>query len=314
LQIFIQPAQKDNKKFKYGRSYCRIPLVLRPHLHPFFMPELKDIATQLRRDIVRMVHGSASGHPGGSLGCTEFFTALYFKIMRHDPKFNMNATGEDVFFLSNGHISPIFYATLARSGYFDKKELATFRKIDSRLQGHPATHEHLPGIRVASGSLGQGMSVAIGAALSKKLNGEDNIVFSLHGDGELQEGQVWEAVMFAAHNKVDHLISTVDWNGQQIDGPLKKVLDLGDLGAKFLSFGWEVIRLEKGNDIDEVVAALEKAKTFIGKGKPIVILMNTVMGKGVDFMEGSHEWHGIAPNDEQLKKALEQLPETLGDY
>ncbi len=280
----------------------------------FFMPELKDIATQLRRDIVRMVHGSASGHPGGSLGCTEFFTALYFKIMRHNPKFNMNATGEDVFFLSNGHISPIFYATLARSGYFDKKELATFRKIDSRLQGHPATHEHLPGIRVASGSLGQGMSVAIGAALSKKLNGEDNIVFSLHGDGELQEGQVWEAVMFAAHNKVDHLISTVDWNGQQIDGPLKKVLDLGDLGAKFLSFGWEVIRLEKGNDIDAVVAALEKAKTFVGKGKPIVILMTTAMGKGVDFMEGSHEWHGIAPNDEQLKKALEQLPETLGDY
>ena len=278
------------------------------------MPELKDIATQLRRDIVRMVHGSASGHPGGSLGCTEFFTALYFKVMRHNPKFNMNATGEDVFFLSNGHISPIFYATLARSGYFDKKELATFRKIDSRLQGHPATHEHLPGIRVASGSLGQGMSVAIGAALSKKLNGEDKIVFSLHGDGELQEGQVWEAVMFAAHNKVDHLISTVDWNGQQIDGPLKKVLDLGDLGAKFLSFGWEVIRLEKGNDIDEVVATLEKAKTFVGKGKPIVILMNTAMGKGVDFMEGSHEWHGIAPNDEQLKKALEQLPETLGDY
>jgi len=280
----------------------------------FFMPELKDIATQLRRDIVRMVHGSASGHPGGSLGCTEFFTALYFKIMRHNPKFNMNATGEDVFFLSNGHISPIFYATLARSGYFDKKELATFRKIDSRLQGHPATHEHLPGIRVASGSLGQGMSVAIGAALSKKLNGEDNIVFSLHGDGELQEGQVWEAVMFAAHNKVDHLISTVDWNGQQIDGPLKKVLDLGDLGAKFQSFGWEVIRLEKGNDIDAVVATLEKAKTFVGKGKPIVILMTTAMGKGVDFMEGSHEWHGIAPNDEQLKKALEQLPETLGDY
>ena len=280
----------------------------------FFMPELKDIASQLRRDIVRMVHGSASGHPGGSLGCTEFFTALYFKVMRHDPKFNMNATGEDVFFLSNGHISPIFYSTLARSGYFDKKELATFRKIDSRLQGHPATHEHLPGVRVASGSLGQGMSVAIGAAIAKKLNGEDNIVFSLHGDGELQEGQVWEAVMFAAHNKVDHLISTIDWNGQQIDGPLKKVLDLGDLGAKFQSFGWEVIRLEKGNDIDEVVAALEKAKTFVGKGKPIVILMTTAMGKGVDFMEGSHEWHGIAPNDEQLKKALEQLPETLGDY
>jgi len=278
------------------------------------MPALKEIATQLRRDIVRMVHGSASGHPGGSLGCTEYFTALYFKIMRHNPQFNMNATGEDVFFLSNGHISPIFYSTLARSGYFDIKELATFRKLDSRLQGHPATHEHLPGVRIASGSLGQGMSVAIGAALSKKLNGESNIVFSLHGDGELQEGQIWEAVLFAAHHKVDNLISTIDWNDQQIDGPTKKVMNLGDLGAKFLAFGWEVIHLEKGNDMDEVVAALEKAKTFVGKGKPIVILMKTAMGKGVDFMEGSHEWHGIAPNDDQLKKALEQLPETLGDY
>lgn len=278
------------------------------------MPALKDIATQLRRDIVRMVHGSASGHPGGSLGCTEYFTALYFKVMKHNPTFTMNAIGEDVFFLSNGHISPIFYSTLARAGYFEIKELATFRKLDSRLQGHPATHEHLPGIRIASGSLGQGLSVALGAALTKKLNGESTTVFSLHGDGELQEGQIWEAALFAAHHKVDNLIATVDWNGQQIDGPTKKVMGLGDLGAKFISFGWEVIHLEKGNDIDEVVAVLEKAKTFTGRGKPIMILMKTEMGKGVDFMEGSHEWHGIAPNDEQLQKALAQLPETLGDY
>jgi transketolase len=278
------------------------------------MPALKDIATQLRRDIVRMVHGVSSGHPGGSLGCTEYFTALYFKVMKHNPQFDMDGKGEDLFFLSNGHISPIYYSTLARAGYFDVKELATFRKLDSRLQGHPATHEHLPGIRIASGSLGQGLSVAIGAALTKKLNKENSIVYSLHGDGELQEGQIWEAVLFAAHHKVDNLISTVDWNGQQIDGPTNKVMNLGDLGAKFEAFGWQVLHLEKGNDIDEVVAALENAKTFVGKGKPIVILMKTAMGKGVDFMEGSHEWHGIAPNDEQLKKALEQLPETLGDY
>ncbi|AXY77142.1 transketolase [Paraflavitalea soli] len=278
------------------------------------MPPLKDIATQIRRDIVRMVHGAASGHPGGSLGCTDYFTALYFKVMKHNPQFNMDATNEDVFFLSNGHISPVFYSTLARSGYFDIKELATFRKLNSRLQGHPATHEHLPGIRVASGSLGQGMSVAIGAALTKKLNGENTVVYSLHGDGELDEGQNWEAMMFAAHHKVDNLISTVDWNGQQIDGPTKKVMNLLDLGAKFDAFGWEVIRLEKGNDVEEVAATLEKAKSFVGKGKPIVILMVTVMGKGVDFMEGSHEWHGISPNDEQLAKALAQLPETLGDY
>lgn len=278
------------------------------------MPSLQETATQIRRDIVRMVHGAASGHPGGSLGCTEYFTALYFKVMQHNPAFNMEAHNEDVFILSNGHISPVFYSSLARSGYFDIKELATFRKINSRLQGHPATHEHLPGIRIASGSLGQGMSVAIGVALSKKLNKETNIVYSLHGDGELDEGQNWEAIMFAAHHKVDNLISTVDWNGQQIDGPTDKVMKLGDLGAKFAAFSWEVIHLEKGNDVDEVVATLEKAKTFVGKGKPIVILMKTVMGKGVDFMEGSHEWHGIAPNDEQLKKALEQLPETIGDY
>jgi transketolase len=276
--------------------------------------ELTGITSQIRRDIVRMVHGAASGHPGGSLGCTEYFTALYFRVMKHNPSFNMDAAGEDVFFLSNGHISPVFYSTLARSGYFDIKELSTFRKINSRLQGHPATHEHLPGVRIASGSLGQGMSAAIGAALTKKLNKESTLVFSLHGDGELNEGQIWEAVLFAAHHKVDNLIATIDWNGQQIDGPTDKVMKLGDLGAKFSAFGWETVHLEKGNDIDEVVATLEKAKTFVGKGKPIVILMKTVMGKGVDFMEGSHEWHGIAPNDEQLAKALAQNPETLGDY
>jgi transketolase len=278
------------------------------------MADLRAIASQIRRDIVRMVHGASSGHPGGSLGCTEYFTALYFKVMKHDPSFNMDATNEDVFFLSNGHISPVFYSTLARSGYFDIKELATFRKINSRLQGHPATHEHLPGIRVASGSLGQGLSVAIGAALAKRLNKDPHIVYSLHGDGELQEGQIWEAAIAAPHHKIDNIIATVDWNGQQIDGPTRKVMNLGDLGAKFAAFDWEVIHLEKGNDIDEVVKTLEHAKTLTGKGKPIVILMTTAMGKGVDFMEGSHEWHGIAPNDEQLAKALAQLPETLGDY
>ena len=277
------------------------------------MAELKAIATQIRRDIVRMVHGSSSGHPGGSLGCTEYFTALYFKVMKHDPAFNMDATNEDVFVLSNGHISPVYYATLARSGYFDVKELATFRKLNSRLQGHPATHEHLPGIRIASGSLGQGMSVAIGAALSKRLNKEKNLVFSLHGDGELDEGQVWEAIMFAAHHKVDNLISTVDWNGQQIDGPTDIVMSLGNIRQKFDAFGWTTLEMN-GNDMDDVVATLEKAKSLTGQGKPIGIMMHTEMGKGVDFMEGSHEWHGIAPNDEQLAKALAQLPETLGDY
>jgi transketolase len=278
------------------------------------MSDLKSITSQVRRDIVRMVHGVQSGHPGGSLGCTDFLVALYFKVMKHNPSFNMDATNEDVFVLSNGHISPLFYSVLARAGYFDKKELGTFRKINSRLQGHPATHEHLPGVRIASGSLGQGMSVAIGAALSKRLNKDNGIVYSLHGDGELNEGQIWEAALFAAHHKVDNLISTIDWNGQQIDGPTKKVMNLGDLAAKFKAFDWEVIHLENGNDADEAAATLEKAKTFIGKGKPIVILMKTGMGKGVDFMEGSHEWHGIAPNDEQLAKALSQNPETLGDY
>ena len=278
------------------------------------MAELKSIASQIRRDILRMVHGANSGHPGGSLGCTEFFTGLYFNIMQHNPQFSMDAKNEDVFFLSNGHISPVFYSTLARSGYFDIKELATFRKINSRLQGHPATHEHLPGIRIASGSLGQGLSAAIGAALTKKLNKETNIVFSLHGDGELEEGQIWEAVMFAAHHKVDNLISTIDWNGQQIDGTTAAVGGLGNIREKFEAFGWETLEVLDGNDMDEVVATLNKAKEFVGKGKPIAIMMHTIMGKGVDFMENDHNWHGVAPNDEQLQKALAQIPETLGDY
>ncbi len=277
------------------------------------MPELIKIATQVRRDIVRMVHGANSGHPGGSLGCADFLTALYFKIMKHNPAFNMDAMDEDVFFLSNGHISPLFYAVLARSGYFDIKELSTFRRIDSRLQGHPTTLEHLPGVRVASGSLGQGLSVANGTAMAKKLNKDKGLVFSLHGDGELQEGQIWEAAMFAAHHKVDNLIATIDWNGQQIDGTTNQVLSLGNIRQKFDAFGWETLETN-GNNMDELVATLEKAKTLTGQGKPIGIMMHTIMGKGVDFMEGRHEWHGIAPNDEQLASALAQLPETLGDY
>ncbi len=275
--------------------------------------DLKDVATQIRRDIVRMVHGVQSGHPGGSLGCADFFTALYFKIMKHNPAFSMDALNEDVFFLSYGHISPLFYASLARSGYFDVKELATFRKLNSRLQGHPTTHEHLPGIRIASGPLGQGMSVAIGAALSKKFNGDNCIVYSLHGDGELNEGQNWEAIMSAAHLKVDNLISTIDWNGQQIDGPTSKVMNLGNLRAKFEAFDWQVLEMN-GNDMDDILATMAKAKSMTGHGVPTCILMKTEMGKGIDFMEGSHEWHGIAPNNEQLAKALAQLPETLGDY
>ena len=277
------------------------------------MNSLPEIASQIRRDIVRMVHGVQSGHPGGSLGCTDYLTALYFNVMKRSPGFSMDGIGEDLFFLSNGHISPVFYSVLARSGYFPVQELATFRKLNSRLQGHPTTHEHLPGIRIASGSLGQGMSVAIGAALAKKLNNDDNVVYSLHGDGELDEGQNWEAIMFAAHKNVDNLIATIDWNGQQIDGPTKKIMGLDSLRGKFEAFNWQVLEME-GNDMDAVIAGLNNAKTFIGKGKPIVILMKTEMGKGIDFMEGSHEWHGIAPNDEQLAKALAQLPETLGDY
>jgi transketolase len=275
---------------------------------------LKEMATQVRRDIVRMVHKVQSGHPGGSLGCTDFLTALYFKVMDRKDGFDMDGKDEDVFFLSNGHISPVFYSVLARSGYFPVSELNTFRVINSRLQGHPATHEHLPGVRIASGSLGQGMSVACGTALAKKMNNDNHLVYSLHGDGELQEGQNWEAIMFAAHNKIDNLISTIDVNGQQIDGSTNSVLNLGSLRAKFEAFGWLVMEMD-GNDMDATLAGLEQAKGMTGNGQPVVILMQTVMGKGVNFMEGTHEWHGIAPNDKQLADALAQLGETSqGDY
>lgn len=277
------------------------------------MHALTDIATQVRRDIVRMVHAVQSGHPGGSLGCTEYLTALYFKVMKHNTDFKMDGIGEDIFFLSNGHITPVYYSVLARSGYFPISELHTFRRLNTRLQGHPTTHEHLPGIRMSSGSLGQGMSVAVGAAIAKRMNNDPHLVFSLHGDGELDEGQNWEAILAAAHHKVDNLIATIDCNGQQIDGSTKQVMNLGDLRAKFLAFDWIVTEMD-GNDMDAVVAGLEKAKTLTGQGKPVVILMKTTMGKGVDFMETGHEWHGIAPNDEQLAKALAQLPETIGDY
>lgn len=275
--------------------------------------ELQAIATQVRRDIVRMVHAVQSGHPGGSLGCTDFLVALYFHQMNHNPAFSMDGKNEDLFFLSNGHISPVFYSVLARSGYFPVEELATFRKLNSRLQGHPATHEHLPGVRIASGSLGQGMSVAIGAALAKKLNNDPHLIYSLHGDGELQEGQNWEAMMFAAHHKVDNLIATVDYNGQQIDGSTKQVMNLEDLKEKWIAFGWEVLEMN-GNDMEAIIETLQIAKSKTGMGKPICILMKTIMGKGVQFMEGTHEWHGIAPNDEQLREALVQLPLTLADY
>ncbi|MDT0650781.1 transketolase [Autumnicola edwardsiae] len=276
--------------------------------------KLEDFATQVRRDILRQVHKVNSGHPGGSLGCTEFFTALYQEIMEHDTDFNMDGKDEDLFFLSNGHISPVFYSVLARSGYFPVKELDTFRLIDSRLQGHPTTHEGLPGIRVASGSLGQGMSVALGAAQAKKLNGDKHLVYTLHGDGELQEGQNWEAIMYAAGNKVDNIISTVDLNGQQIDGSTETVLPMGNLKAKFEAFGWDVMEIENGNDLKQVTEGLKEAKQRTGKGKPVCILMTTVMGHGVDFMMHTHAWHGKAPDDEQLEKALSQNPATLGDY
>jgi len=275
--------------------------------------ELEDIASQVRRDIVRMVHGCQSGHPGGSLGCADFLTALYFEVLNHSTDFKMNGIEEDLFFLSNGHISPVWYSVLARSGYFDVAELATFRKMNTRLQGHPTTHEHLPGVRIASGSLGQGLSVAIGAALSKKLNGDKSLVYTLHGDGELQEGQNWEAIMFAPFHKVDNLIATVDYNGQQIDGPTEKVLSLESLQAKFEAFGWHVINSD-GNDMDAIVKALHLAKSLSGKGKPILNLMSTQMGYGVDYMVGSHKWHGTAPNDAQLESALGQLTSTLSDY
>jgi len=275
--------------------------------------ELEKIASQVRRDIVRMVHSCQSGHPGGSLGCTEYLIALYFSIMKHDTKFNMKGIEEDLFFISNGHISPVFYSVLARAGYFDVSELATFRKINSRLQGHPATEEGLPGIRMSAGSLGQGLSVACGAALAKRLNNDPRNVFCLMGDGEQQEGQVWEAAMFAAHNKLDHLIATIDYNGQQIDGPVDEVLSLGDLAGKYKAFGWTVLSCE-GNDMSAILSMLNEAIDQTGKGQPIMILMKTAMGKGVDFMEGSHKWHGIPPNDAQLEDALNQLEETLGDY
>lgn len=279
------------------------------------LQELHTQVQQTRRDILRMVHAVNSGHPGGSLGCAEFFAALYGKVMTYSKDFSMDGKGEDLFFLSNGHISPVFYSTLARSGFFPVSELATFRKLDSRLQGHPTTHEGLPGIRIASGSLGQGLSVALGAAQAKKLNNDDKLVYTLHGDGELQEGQVWEAFMYAAGKKVDNVIATIDYNGRQIDGDTDVVMPLGDLKAKLEAFGWIVLEEENGNDLEKVIAVLEQAKTLTGNGKPVSILLHTEMGNGVDFMMGSHAWHGKAPNDEQLTSALEQNPETeLTDY
>ncbi|MBN4052036.1 transketolase [Cytophagaceae bacterium AH-315-L13] len=275
--------------------------------------ELQKIATQVRRDVIRMTHGAKCGHPGGSLGCADYFTALYFEVMKHDPAFNMNGENEDIFFLSNGHICPGWYSVLARSGYFDLAELATFRKLDSRLQGHPATAEDLPGIRIASGSLGQGLSVAVGAAITKKLNGDAHLVYSLHGDGELQEGQNWEAAMFAVKHKVDNIISTVDYNGQQIDGPVDDIIPLGDLKAKWDAFGWHTFELD-GHDMNAILETLDEAENSTGKGRPIMILMSTSMGKGVDFMTDNYKWHGVAPNDEQKDEALSQLEETLGDY
>lgn len=278
------------------------------------MKELKDLVQQTRRDIVRMVHKVNSGHPGGSLGCTEFMVTLYNKILELNEQFTMDGKGEDLFFLSNGHISPVFYSVLARKGYFPVSELNTFRLLNSRLQGHPTTHDGLPGVRIASGSLGQGMSVAIGAALAKKLNGDNHLVYSLHGDGELQEGQNWEAMMFAAGKKVDNLISTIDYNGQQIDGATKDVMPLGNLKKKFKAFGWEVVNIKDGNSTEAILKGMRKAKEKTGQGKPVCVLLHTVMGHGVDFMMHTHAWHGKAPNNEQLAKALEQNPETLGDY
>lgn len=275
--------------------------------------DLRRTASQVRRDIVRMVSLAKSGHPGGSLGCADFLTALYFQVLRRQPGFSMEGRGEDLFFLSNGHISPVWYSVLARSGHFPVAELATFRKLDTRLQGHPTTHEGLPGVRVASGSLGQGLSVAIGAALAKRLDGDAHLVYCLTGDGELQEGQIWEAAMFAAHHRVDNLIVTVDWNGQQIDGANDEVITLGDLPAKWSAFGWDVLQMN-GNDMADILATLEQARARSGQGKPVVVLMRTEMGFGVDYMMGSHKWHGVAPNDEQTERALAQLEETLGDF
>ena len=277
--------------------------------------ELKSLTTQIRRDILRMVHAVNSGHPGGSLGCTEYFTALYGKVMNYKLPFTMEGKNEDLFFLSNGHISPVFYSTLSRFGFFPVSELATFRKLNTRLQGHPTTHDNLPGVRIASGSLGQGLSVAVGAALGKKLDGDNSLVFSLHGDGELQEGQVWEALMYAAHNKVDNIISTIDFNNRQIDGDVDDVLSLGDLNAKLRAFGWDVLEEKNGNDLEAVIAVLEHAKAKTGNGKPIAIILHTEMGYGVDYMMGTHAWHGKAPNDEQLDTAFKQLYlEAPADY
>ena len=276
--------------------------------------ELEKLCTQIRRDILRMVHANNSGHPGGSLGCTEFLASLYFNHLNHKTEFEMDGIDEDLFFLSNGHISPVLYSVLARSGYFKIEELATFRKINSRLQGHPTTHEKLEGIRVATGSLGQGLSVAIGAALTKKLNNDNKLIYSLHGDGELQEGQIWEAVMYASANKVDNIIATIDYNKKQIDGEIDDVLPLGNLRAKFEAFDWIVLEEKKGNDLYSISTVLKKAKELTNNGKPIVILLHTEMGNGVDFMMGTHKWHGNAPNDEQLEIALSQNTETLGDY
>ena len=278
------------------------------------MTNLQDITIQIRRDILRMVHEVNSGHPGGSLGCAEFMVVLFFKIMNRNKHFTMDGINEDLFFLSNGHISPVLYSVLARIGYFPVTELKTFRKINSRLQGHPTTHEGLPGIRIASGSLGQGFSVAIGAAITKKLNKENTIIYSLHGDGELQEGQNWEGIMYASANNIDNLICTIDNNKKQIDGELEDVLDMGDIGEKFKAFGWTVVNINNGNDINNVEDGLNQAKKFCFKGKPVVIIMHTEMGNGVDFMMGTHKWHGVAPNDEQLNEALIQNPETLKDY
>ena len=278
------------------------------------LQHLENLVIQVRRDILRQVHAVNSGHPGGSLGCTEFFVALYQEILDRKNEFNMDGIGEDLFFLSNGHISPVFYSVLARSGYFPVEELKTFRHIDSRLQGHPTTHEGLPGVRVASGSLGQGISVSIGAAEAKKLNNDNHLIYTLCGDGELQEGQNWEALMYAAGNRVDNLIVTVDLNGQQIDGATQNVLPLGNVKEKFEAFGWEVLEIEEGNKLSEVINGLKNAKDRTGKGKPICVLLHTVMGNGVDFMMHTHAWHGKAPNDEQLEIALSQNPETLGDY
>tara|TARA_B100001989_G_scaffold19585_1_gene12016 strand:+ start:672 stop:1520 length:849 start_codon:yes stop_codon:yes gene_type:complete len=282
-------------------------------MNNYNLQELNDLVPQVRRDIVRMVHAQNSGHPGGSLGCAEYFIALYKVIMNHNTDFSMDGIHEDLFFLSNGHISPVFYSVLARSGYFPIEELKTFRMIDSRLQGHPTTHEGLPGVRVASGSLGQGLSVAVGAALTKKLNQDSSIVYTLHGDGELQEGQIWEAAMFASAHKVDNLISTIDYNGRQIDGDVDEVLSLGNLENKWIAFGWQTLNCN-GNDLEEIIRTLSKAKEMTGKGQPIMIIMKTEMGHGVDYMMGSHKWHGVAPNDEQLEVALNQNPETMGDY